>query len=111
MQVSPLLLLDGCSAQDVLHSDIFKLSSVDNVYVLRYDSDMQIRSKLSRPLLAVKSLTFKESWGVILFKFQQHIKKFFQEIGLGPGFNSTSPLTLIMRVKYKVNNIKVNDTW
>lgn len=57
MQVSPLLLLDGCSAQDVLHSDIFKLSSVDNVYVLRYDSDTQIRSKLSKPLLAVKSLT------------------------------------------------------
>ena len=44
---------------------------------------------------AVKSVTFKKSWDVMLFKFQRHIEKHLKDLGLGSGFNSMSPLSLI----------------
>ena len=46
-----------------------KMSSFDEVSELRYDSEIQIISNLCM-LYAVKSLTFKKSWDVMLFKFQ-----------------------------------------
>ena len=49
---------------------------------------------------AVKSLTFKKSWGVILFKFWWHIEKHLKELGLGPGFSSMSQLSLINLMRY-----------
>ena len=58
-------------------------------------------------LYADKSLTFKKSCEVILFKFQWHIEKFLKELGLGPGFNSMPSLSLINGVWYKRYTVKI----
>ena len=62
---------------------------------LRYYLEIQIISNLCVTLYAVKSLTFKKSWDVLLLKVQCHIEKYLKELGLGPGFSSMSPLSLI----------------
>ena len=78
-----------------MYLDIFKMSSFDEMFELRYDSEIQIISNLYITLYAVTSLTLKKSWDVMLFKFQWHIEKHLKELDLGPGSNSMSPLNLI----------------
>ena len=44
---------------------------------------------------AAKSLAFKKSYDVVLFKFQGNIQKDLKKLGFGPGFSSMSPLSII----------------
>ena len=100
MQTPPRRFPEGWSARDTLQPGIFKLPSFDEVSELRYDSEIQIISNLGITWYAVKSLTFKKSWGVMLFKFWWHIEKHLKELGLGPGFSSMSQLSLINLMRY-----------
>lgn len=77
------------STGDILTKYI-KLSSLEKVSELRYDSKMQ---NLCIKLYAVKSLTFKKSLDVMLFN-SNDIWEIFERTWLGPGFNSLSPLSL-----------------
>ena len=70
MQTPPRQFSERRSARDMLEPGLFKLSSFDEVSELRYDSEIQIISNLCITLYVVKSLTFKKSWDVKLFKFQ-----------------------------------------
>ena len=38
----------------------------------------------------------------MLFRFQRQIEKLLQELGLGPGFNSISPLSCSKHLQYQV---------
>ena len=44
-------------------------------------------------------------WEVMLFRFQWQIEKLFQELGLGSGFNSISPLSCSKNLQYQVINM------
>ena len=110
MQVLPRRFPDGWPAQDILQPGIFKLSSLEEASELRYVSEKQIISNLCITLYAVKSLTFKKSWDVMLFKFQWHIEKYLKKLGLAPGFNSMSPLSLnnlMWYNRYATNILKI----
>ena len=80
------------------------------IIVWRDGWEIIIISNLCIMLYAVKSLTFKKSWDAMLFKFQWHIEKYLKELGLGPGFNSMSPLSLVNLMwynRYTTNVLKI----
>ena len=95
MQTPPRRFPQGWSARDILQPDIFKLTPLDEVFELRYDSEIQTISNLCITLYVVKSLTFKKLWDIVLFKFQWHIEKHLRELSLRQIFNSMSLLSLI----------------